>query len=129
MIDQSNYKKSQMKQASSTSRKQIGIQPEIARNNYMYAVLPTHDLYVGQQMICQDSASKYWYPEALDALCPANRKSQSHWKPSTLQNKMLQSNHMQPVNAKLKKSQVNTKSQLQTSKCIRDTKPQVKLDF
>ena len=47
-----------MKQASSTSRTQIGIQPEVARNNDMHAVLPMHALYVGQQMICHDSPSK-----------------------------------------------------------------------
>ena len=107
-----------MKQVSSTSRKQIGIQPEVARNNDMYAVLPTHDLYVGQQMICQDSASKHWYPEVLDSLCPAYSKLQSHLKPSTLQNKMLQSNqcvsllmaqsiHMQPVKTEHQKKIYN----------------------
>ena len=52
VIDQSNHKKSQMKQASSTSRKKIGIQPEVARNKDLHAVLPTDDLNVGQQMIC-----------------------------------------------------------------------------
>ena len=130
-----------MKQASSTSRKQIGIQPEVARNNDMHAVLPMHDLYVGQQMICQDSGSKCWYPEVLD-----------HLKPFRLQNKMLQSNqcvsllmvqsncmwsvnpvkmqstHRRTVKVELKKSQVTTKSQVQTSKYKRDTNSQAKLD-
>ena len=127
--DQYNHKKSQMKQASSTSRKQTGIQLEVARNNDMHAVLPMHDLYVCQQMICQDSASKHWYPEVLDSMCPVYRKLQSHLKHSTLQNMMLHSNqcvsqstHMWPVKAGFKKLQVNTQSQVETSKCIRDIK-------
>ena len=51
VIHQSNHKKSQMTQASSTSRKHISIKPEVARNNDMQVVLPTDDLYVGRQMI------------------------------------------------------------------------------
>ena len=129
VIDQSNHKKFQVKQASLTSRKQIGIQPQVARNNDMHAVLPMNNLYIGQQMICQDSESKCWYPDVLDSLYPAYRKLQSHLKPSTLENKMLQSNHTWPGNVELKKSQVNTKSQVQRTKCIRDTKPLFKLDF
>ena len=59
---------------------------------------------------CQDSASKHCYPSRRTNLCPDVVKSQS--------------NHMQPVKAELKKSQVNTMSQVQTSKYKRDTNTQ-----
>ena len=39
----------------------------------------------------------------------------------------VQSTHMQPVKAELKKSQVNTMSQVQTSKYKSDTRPKLYL--
>ena len=80
----------------------------------------------------QDSTSKHWYPAVSESLCPESR---SYKITTTTFNQcvspvMAQSTHMWPVKAELKKkSQVNTKSQVQTSKSKRDTKPQVKLDF
>ena len=59
---------------------------------------------------CQDSTSKHWYPSVRTNVCPDTMK--------------MQSNHMQPVKAELKKLQVNTRSQVQTSKYKRDTKTQ-----
>ena len=51
---------------------------------------------------CQDSTSKCWYPSERKNACPDTVKRQS--------------NHMWPVKAELKKSQVNTRSKVQTSK-------------
>ena len=59
---------------------------------------------------CQVSTIKHWYPSESTNVCPDTGK--------------MQSNHMWSVKAELKKSQFNTRSQLQTSKCKRDTKPQ-----
>ena len=42
-----------------TARKQLYKQPEIVRNTDKYQVLPTCDLNVGQQVMYQDSTSKY----------------------------------------------------------------------
>ena len=53
---------------SNAARKQLGIQPEIVRNNDKNAVLPTHDLHVGQDVMYKDSASKHWYPAVLKSL-------------------------------------------------------------
>ena len=53
---------------SNAVRKQLGIQPEVIRNNDKHAVLPAHDLHVGQQVMHQDSASKHWYPAVIDSL-------------------------------------------------------------
>ena len=87
---------------SNAARKQLGIQPEVIRNNDKHAVLPMDDLHVGQQVIYQDSMSKHWCPAVIDSLCPEPRsykittrngiiykKMQSHLKPYTPQNKNL----------------------------------------
>ena len=90
---------------SNAARKQLGIQAEVVRNNVIHAVLPTHDLNVGQQVMYQDSVSEGWYPAIIDSSCPkprslkintrhgiTYRKAQSHLKPFTPQNNNLQSN-------------------------------------
>ena len=117
---------------SNDARKQFGFQPEVIRNSEKHAVLPTHDLHAGQHVMFQDSTSKHWYPAVIESLYPAlrsykittrhgitYRKTQSHLKPFTPQNKNLQSNqcvsplmaqcdHMWPVKTEhKKKSQVN----------------------
>ena len=117
------------------ARKQLGMQPAIIRNTDKHAALPNHNLHVGQQVIYQDSTSKHWYPSFIDSLCPeprsykittrdgiVYRKTQSHLKPFTPENKnlqsskcvsppMAQSTHMQSVKTELKKkSQVNNQT-------------------
>ena len=112
-------------------------------------MLPTHDHNVGQHVMFQDSTSKHWYPAVIKSLCPeprsykiltrddiVYRKTQSHLKTFTPQNKMCvsspmaQSNYMWPVKTESKKkSQVNNQMQVQTSRPKRDTKPLVKLDL
>ena len=50
---------------SKAARKQNGTQPEVARKS-KHVVLPTHDLYVGQQAMFQDPRS---YKQALLPSC------------------------------------------------------------
>ena len=139
---------------SNAARKQLGIQPEVIRNSDKHAALPTHDLNVGQHVMFQDSTCRHCYPAVIKSLCPeprsykmltrdgiVYRKTQSHLKPFTPQNKnsqsskcvsstMAQSNHMQPVKTESKrKLQVNNQMEVKTSRPKRDTKPQVKLDL
>ena len=89
---------------SNAARKQLGIQPEVIRNSDKHAVLPTHDLNVGQHVMFQDSISKHWYPAVIRSLCPeprrykiltrdgiVYRKTQSHLNPFLPQNKNSQS--------------------------------------
>ena len=138
VIEQSNHKKSQVKpemaqstpmwSMSKTARKQIGTQPETIRNTHKHSVIPTQAPHVGQPMMLQDSTSKHLYPD-VSVLCPDSRsfKITTMWSMNPVK---IKSNYMWPVKAELKKkSQVNTKSQVQTSKFKRDTKPQVKLNF
>ena len=88
---------------SNTVRKQLGVQPELVMNTDKYPTLPTHNLHVGQQVMCQDSTSKHWYPAVIESLCSelqsykiitrdgiVYRKTQSHLKPFTPQNKIFQ---------------------------------------
>ena len=56
-------------QMSNAARKQLGIQPEIIRNNVKNAVLPMHNLHVGQDVMFQDFTSKHWYPAVIESLC------------------------------------------------------------
>ena len=45
---------------SNATRKQLGVQPEVIRKSDKQAVLPTHDLCVGQHVMYHDSTSSYW---------------------------------------------------------------------
>ena len=97
-ISQFSYKKcgkSAVTQShlSRNSRKQIGTQSEVTRN-------------------CQDSTGKCWYPSVSTNVFPDSR----NYKMQSMNSVNLQDDNMLPVAAKLKKSQVNTRSQVQTSK-------------
>ena len=90
---------------SNAARKQLGIQLEVIRNSDKHAVLPMHDIHVGQDVMYQDSANKCWCPAVIESLCPeprtykittrdgiTYRKTEFHLKPFTPQSKNLQSN-------------------------------------
>ena len=121
-------KSSHMWSVPNTACKQIGTEPEVTRNN-VHTVLPTDYHFVCQQALCEHSASKSCYPSETTEVSPVSRnykkqsnhsdsrgsKMQSPQKRSVNPGKM-QSHHMQPVQAEFqKKSQVNTKLQVQTS--------------
>ena len=58
---------------SNAASKQLGIQPEVARNSDKHSALPSNDLHVGQHVMFQDSTSKHWYPAVIESLCPEPR--------------------------------------------------------
>ena len=87
---------SYLQSMSKTACKQIGTQPEVTRNK-IHTVLPT-------QLNHSDSRSSRMHSPQLRSVNPGK----------------MQSNHMWPVKADLKKSQVNTRSQVETSKYKRD---------
>ena len=135
---------------SNAARKQLGIQPEVVRNSDKHAVLPTHDIHVGQHVMFQNFTSKHWYPAVIEILHPKPR-SYKWWyylqenastseafytSEQNLQSNqcvsplMAQSNHMQPVKTEhRKKLQVSNQMQVQTSRPKRDTKLPVNLDL
>ena len=121
---------------SKTASKQIGTQPEVTWN-CVHTVLPTHNHFVCQQAMCKHSKSKTCYPSESTEVSPVSKncKIQSNHSDSrsskilSLQLRSvnpwkMQSNQMWPVKAELQKSQVNTRSQVQTNKYKWDTKTQ-----
>ena len=38
--------------------------------------LPSHDLHIGQEVLCQDFVTKRWFPTTIKALCPEPRSYQ-----------------------------------------------------
>ena len=86
---------------------------EGTQSSHMQSVSKTASNQIGAQpevtRNCQDSTGKHWYPSRNTNVCPDVVKSQS--------------NHIQPVTAESKKSQISTKLQVQ-NKQIRDTKTQ-----
>ena len=54
---------------SKAARQQLGLQSEKLRNINRNAHLPSHDLHIGQEVICQGATSKQWYPASITCLC------------------------------------------------------------
>ena len=65
---------------SKAARKQLGIQPEVVKNNDKHAVICTHELHISQDLMCQDPTSKHWYPAVIQSLCSEPRKLQDTYK-------------------------------------------------
>ena len=85
---------------SNAARQRLGLQSEKLRNVNKNGHLPSHDLHIGQEVMCQDATSKQWYPAAITSLCAqprsynittregvTYRKTQAHLKPHQLQSK------------------------------------------
>ena len=58
---------------SNAARKQLGIQPEVVMNNDKHAMLPMHDLHLGQDVMYQDFTTKNRYPAVIQSLCSEPR--------------------------------------------------------
>ena len=54
---------------SNAARKQLGLQPEKLRTVYKNEHLPSHDLHIGQDVMYQNAACKWWYPATITSLC------------------------------------------------------------
>ena len=81
---------------SNAARKQLGIQSEVIRKIDKHEVLPKHNLHVGQNVMHQKGATKWWHPAAFTSYCQEKRscmlttsdgvvyrKMQVHLKPYT----------------------------------------------
>ena len=134
---------------SNAARQQLGLQPEKLRTVYKNEHLPSHDLHIGQDVMCQDVTSKQWYPATITSLCAqprsynittregvTYRKTQAHLKPYQPRCKKteyeysdtdmwtLTANCKQFDNIESKNNQVQSHSGPK-----RDIKPPVKLDL
>ena len=55
--------------------RQLGVAAEqITANKNQH--LPSHDLHIGQEVMCQDPVTKRWFPTTIKALCPEPRSYQ-----------------------------------------------------
>ena len=60
---------------SNAARRQLGIAAEqisASKNQH----LPSHDLHIGQEVMCQDLVTMRWFPATIKALCPEPRSYQ-----------------------------------------------------
>ena len=58
---------------SNAARKQLGFDPEQLRSKYKNEHLPLHDLHLGQDVMFQDTTSKWWFPATTTSLCSEPR--------------------------------------------------------
>ena len=98
---------------SNSARRQLGLEAEKVRTKTKNENLPSHDLYLGQDVMMQDPASKQWYPAVITRLCKEPRsyqvttsdnviyrKTQAHlklYKPEIKSVQDAKSCHMQPL--------------------------------
>ena len=54
---------------SNAARKQLGIDCENLKIKYKNEHLPSHDLYIDQAVMYQDSTSQRWFPSTITKLC------------------------------------------------------------
>ena len=58
---------------SNAARKQLGLHSEELRNIDKHEHLPMHNLHVGQNVMFQDTTSKWCYPATITSLCTEPR--------------------------------------------------------
>ena len=58
---------------SNAAKHQLDLQPEKLRTVYKNEHLPSHDLHMGQDVMYQDVAGKWWYPATITSLCAQSR--------------------------------------------------------
>ena len=134
---------------SNVARKQLGLDPGQLINKHKNKHLPSYDLHLGQDVMFQDTTSKWWFPATITSLCSeprsykittrkgvTYRKTQAHLKPYSPQNKksedehcLSQSNTMHTGKSNHKKFNTVNNQVQSCSRPKRDIKPPVKLDL
>ena len=128
---------------SNAARKQLGIDCENLRTKYKNEHLPSHDLYIEQAVMYQDSTSKWWFPATITKLCKEPRsyiitmkegvqyrKTQAHFKPYQPQDKKVEDKHLPQTSHMQTVKTLNSKSDnLAQSRPKWDSKPPIKLDL
>ena len=91
---QSRTVRSQLPMSNAT-RQRLGLQTEMLRIKMKNEHLPSHDLFLGQNVMMQDPTSKRWSPAVITRLCKEPRSYQERGK--------LISNHINQKASKIKK--------------------------
>ena len=128
---------------SNAAKQQLGLQAEKLRIKTKNEHLPLHDLWLGQNVMMQDSTSKRWSPVVITKLCKEPRSYQvitkdgvtyrkmqvqlKPYKPYDKQDEAAKKGHMWTLT---KNSNKNTNNDnLVQSRARRQVKPPVKLDL
>ena len=116
------------------------------KTKYKNEHLPSHDLYIDQAVMYQDSTSKRWFPSTIPKLCKEPRsyiittkegvqcrKTQVHLKPYQPQDKKVEDKHLLQNNHVWTVKTLNAKNQrignLAQSQPKRENKAKIKLDL
>ena len=73
---------------SNSARRQLGLEAEKLRIKTKNENLPSHDLYLGQDVMMQDPASKRWPPAVITRLCKEPRSYQVTTRDNVMYRKM-----------------------------------------
>ena len=134
---------------SNAARWQLGLQSEQLRNINKIEHLPSHDLHFGQEVMYQDTTSKWWYPATIISFhvqprsynistreAVTYRKTQAHLKPYQPQSKKsedecsgVQSSQKQTLKGDHKKFNTMNNQVQPYSRPKMDIKLPVKLDL
>ena len=96
---------------------QLGLQPEkitaVCKNEH----LPSHDLHIGQDVMYQDVASKWWHPATITSLCAQPRSYNITTRDGVTYRKIQA--HLKPYQPQCKKTEDgNSDSDMWTLKAI-----------
>ena len=108
---------------SNSARRKLGLEAEKVKTKTKNENLPLHDLYLGQDIMMQDPASKWWPPAVVTRLCKeprsyevrtsdnvTYRKTQVHlmlYKPEMKSAQDVKSCHMWPLVKTCNKIKIN----------------------
>ena len=85
---------------SNSARRQLGLEAEKLRTKTKIEDLPLHDLHLGQDVMMQDHASKWWSPVVITRLCKEPRSYQVTTSDSVTYRKMRA--HLKPYKPETK---------------------------
>ena len=134
---------------SNAARKQLDLDAKQLRNKCKNENLPSYDLHLGQDVMFQNSTSKWWFPATIISLClqPRSykittregityRMTRGHLKPYQPQPKKSEDEHcpsqatdMWTVKSNCQKLKYENKQGQSYSRLKRDIKTPVKLDL
>ena len=139
-ILQQRSARSQLPMSNATQR-QLGIATEQTLTNKNQH-LSSHDLHIGQEVMCQDPYTPRWFPATIKALCPkprsyqietpegvTYRRTQNHLKPYNSHQKTLKRDQSNQKQSNMNKTSVKDKDNTKQSCPRRQIKKPVKLNL
>ena len=88
---------------SNSARRQLGLETEKLRINTKNEILPSFDLYLGQDVMMQDPTSKRWSPVVITRVCKEPRSYQVTTRDNVTYRKVQA--HLKPYKPEVKNVQ------------------------